>query len=130
MRTAATRPVATGRVPHVLRGVPRPTGTTGLRRHALAALIVLATVAGCGAGGSATDCGLDGCTVTFPRSGEAAVSVLGVDARLIGVDAGKASLEIAGQAIIGGQTEVQGFLVSVESVTDTEVVVRVTGQIN
>ena len=139
MGTAATRPVATGRVPHILRGVPRPTGTTGLpgttglRRHALAALIVLATVAACGAGGSATDCGLDGCTVTFPRSGEAAVSVLGVDARLIGVDAGEASLEIAGQAVrvpVGGQTEVQGFLVSVESVTDTEVVVRVTGQIN
>ncbi len=118
---------------HILRGVPRPSGTTGLRRAALAALIVLATVAGCGGGGSATDCGLDGCTVTFPRSGEAAVSVLGVDARLVGVDAGEASLEIAGQTVsvpVGGQTEVQGFLVSVESVTDTEVVVRVTGQIN
>ncbi len=106
---------------------------TGLRRSALAALIVLMTVAGCGSGGSNTNCGLNGCTIEFPRSGEAAVSVLGIDARLVGVDAGQASLEVGGQTVtvpVGGQTEVQGFTVAVESVTDTEVVVRVTGQIN
>lgn len=99
----------------------------------LAALIVLITVTGCGGAGSNTDCDLTGCTVTFPRSGEAAVSVLGVEARLVGVDAGQASLEVGGQTVtvpVGEQTEVQGFLVTVESVTDAEVVVRVTGQIN
>ncbi len=104
-----------------------------LRRTALAALIVLTTVAGCGGAGSNTDCGIDGCTVAFPRSGEAVVSVLGVEARLVGVDAGQASLEVGGQTVsipVGGQTQVQGFTVMVESVTDTEVVVRVTGQIN
>lgn len=104
-----------------------------LRRSALAALVVLLAVTGCGGSGSNTDCGLDGCTITFPRSGEAAVSVLGVEARLVGVDAGQASLAVGGQTVtvpVGGQTEVQGFLVTVESVTDTEVVVRVAGQIN
>jgi hypothetical protein len=88
----------------------------------------LVLVAGCGGGGSQTDCGLDGCTVTFPRSGEATVSVLGIEARLVGVQDGTAQLEVAGQQIsvpVGGETEAGGFTVGVESVTDTEVVVRV-----
>ncbi len=53
--------------------------------------------------------------------------------RLVGVDAGQASLEVGGRTVtvpVGGQTEVQGFTVTVESVTDTEVVVRVTGRID
>jgi hypothetical protein len=88
----------------------------------------LAFVAGCGGGGSQTDCGLDGCTITFPRSGDAAVSVLGIEARLVGVQNGTAELEVAGQQItvpVGGETEAGGFLVGVEQVTDTEVIVRV-----
>ncbi|MGH3586085.1 MAG: hypothetical protein ACRDQ0_07145 [Pseudonocardia sp.] len=88
----------------------------------------LAFVAGCGGSGSQTDCGLDGCTVTFPRSGEATVSVLGIDARLVGVQEGTAQLEVAGQQIsvpVGGETEAAGFMVGVEQVTDTEVIVRV-----
>ncbi|WP_300008481.1 hypothetical protein [Pseudonocardia sp.] len=100
-----------------------------LRRAALAAVLVLVTVAGCGGSGSDTDCGIDGCTITFPRSGEAAVSVLGVSARLVGVQDGQAMLEVAGQSVsvpVGGQTQAQGFTIAVESVTDTTVVVRVT----
>jgi hypothetical protein len=88
--------------------------------------LVLAT--GCGGGNSQTDCGLDGCTITFPRSGEAAVSVLGVEARLVGVQDGAAQLEVAGQQItvpVGGETNAGNFTVAVEQVTDTEVVVRV-----
>ncbi|WP_218603883.1 hypothetical protein [Pseudonocardia abyssalis] len=99
-----------------------------MHRTVLAALIVLFTVAGCGAGGSNTDCGLDGCTVTFPRSGDASVSVLGISAQLVGVDAGAATIVVAGQTVtvpVGGETQVEGFAVGVESVTDTEVVVRV-----
>lgn len=103
-----------------------------IRRGALSVMslltaLVLAT--GCGGGqGSQTDCGLDGCTITFPRSGEAAVSVLGVEARLVGVQNGSAELEVAGQRItvpVGGETQAGGFTVGVEQVTDTEVVVRV-----
>jgi hypothetical protein len=102
-----------------------------IRRAALSVMSVLAAlvlVAGCRGGGSNVDCGLDGCTVTFPRSGDAVVSVLGVEARLVGVQDGTAQLEVAGQQItvpVGGQTEAGGFTVGVEQVTDTEVVVRV-----
>jgi hypothetical protein len=102
-----------------------------IRRSVLSVLSVLtalALVTGCGGQGSQTDCGLDGCTVTFARSGEAAVSVLGVEARLVGVENGAATLDVAGQRITvpaGGETEAAGFLVSVERVTETEVVVRV-----
>ena len=102
-----------------------------IRRAGLSVMSVLAAlvlVAGCGGGGSNVDCGLDGCTVTFPRSGDAAVSVLGVEARLIGVQDGTAQLEVAGQQVtvpVGGETEAAGFMVGVERVTDAEVVVRV-----
>ncbi|WP_219414610.1 hypothetical protein [Pseudonocardia nigra] len=93
------------------------------------ALTALALLTGCGGqGGSQTECGIDGCTITFPRSGEAAVSVLGVEARVVGVQDGIAQLEVAGQQIsvpVGGETQVEGFTVGVESVTDTEVVVHV-----
>ena len=93
----------------------------------MSALAALVLTVGCG-GGSNVDCGLDGCTVTFPRSGDTVVSVLGVEARLVGVQDGTAQLEVAGQQItvpVGGQTEAGGFTVGVEQLTDTEVVVRV-----
>lgn len=102
-----------------------------IRRAALSAMSVLAAfvlVAGCGSGGPNVDCGLDGCTVTFPRSGDTLVSVLGVEARLIGVQDGVAELEVAGRRIslpVGGETEAGGLVVGVDQVTDTEVVVRV-----
>ncbi|MDN5858092.1 MAG: hypothetical protein L0H84_05660 [Pseudonocardia sp.] len=100
------------------------------RRAASLLVSVLAAfvLAGCGGGSSSTDCGLDGCTVTFPRSGDVAVSVLGVEARLVDVKGGVARLTVAGQEVtvpVGGETEAGGFRVAVEKVTDTEVVVRV-----
>jgi hypothetical protein len=94
----------------------------------MSVLAALVLVAGCGGGGSNVDCGLDGCTVTFPRSGDVVVSVLGVEARLVGVQEGTAQLEVAGQQItvpVGGETEAGGFMVGVDRVTDSEVVVRV-----
>jgi hypothetical protein len=101
-----------------------------IRRAATLVLTALTALvlAGCGGGGSQTDCGLDGCTITFPRSGAPAVSVLGIEARVVGVEGGTAELEIAGQRItvpVGGETQAQGFTVGVERVTDTEVVVRI-----
>lgn len=84
---------------------------------------------GSGGGGSATNCDLSGCTITFPRGGNGEVSVLGIEARLVGVDGGSARIEVAGQTIVvpvGGTTQVEGVTVGVERVTDSEVVVRVS----
>ena len=95
----------------------------------LAFVLAGGALAGCGGGGN-TSCGVDGCTVTFPRSGTAEVSVLGVNARLVRVDADIAQIEVAGQTVqvpVGGQTEVGGFVVRVEEVTDQQVVVRISG---
>ena len=92
--------------------------------------LVLAGGALAGCGGGNTSCGVDGCTITFPRSGTAEVSVLGVNAKLVRVDADIAQVEIAGQTVtvpVGGQTEVAGFVVRVEEITDQQVVVRVSG---
>ena len=94
----------------------------------LALVFASAACGGGGQGGSSTSCGLDGCTITFQRSGDAAVSVLGVEARLVGVQGGNAELVVAGQQItvpVGAQTDAGGFTVGVESVTDTEVIARV-----
>jgi len=94
----------------------------------ISVLVAGLVLVGCGGGqGSRTDCGLDGCTVTFPRSGDVAVSVLGVQARLVEVRDSTAQLEIAGQQVsvpVGGETEAGGLKVGVERLTDTEVVVR------
>jgi hypothetical protein len=95
----------------------------------LAAALAFGAAAGCGGEGSNTRCDLAGCTVTFQRDGTASVSVLGVSATLVGVDEGSATIEVAGQTVTvpaGGQTQAEGFTVGVESVTDTEVVIRVS----
>ena len=100
----------------------------GMLRPAVAALVATFLVGGCATSGTQTSCGLEGCTITFPRSGDTSVSVLGVEARLAGVQNGTAELLVAGQRVtvpVGGQTEAAGFTVGVERVTDEEVVVRV-----
>lgn len=87
---------------------------------------------GCGtetSGGSRTNCDLTGCTITFPRDGTPEVSILGVTAKLVAVDGGQATIEVAGQRLaipVGGQTQAEGFTVGVQRATDTEVVVRVS----
>lgn len=101
---------------------------TATRALAAPLLALVVALAGCGGGGN-TSCGLGGCTVTFPRSGEAAVSVLGVTARLVRVDAGIAQVEVAGQTVmvpVGEQTQVGSFVVRVEQITDAQVVVRIS----
>jgi hypothetical protein len=101
------------------------TGSRLLVAFLLAAGLALA---GCGGQGADTQCGVDGCAVTFDRTGPAEVSVLGVTARLAGVEGDVARIEVAGQTVtvpVGGEAQVGGFTVRVESVTDTAVVVRV-----
>lgn len=111
------------------------TSSSLVLRHVLAAAAAVALVAGCGGGGaggdggSATSCDLSGCTVTFQRDSTTLVSVLGVQARLVGVDAGSVRIEVAGTTVtlpVGGTTEAAGLTVGVERVTDTDVVVRIS----
>ncbi|WP_214364436.1 hypothetical protein [Pseudonocardia sp. H11422] len=104
-----------------------------LRRATATSLAVLALALGgataCGGQGTDTNCSIDGCTVTFQRSGNAEVSVLGIEARLVGVENGAARIEVAGQTVtvpVGGEAAADGFTVRVERVTDTEVVVRIS----
>ena len=103
-----------------------------LRRGTVVSVLALVlaggTLAGCGGSGN-TSCAADGCTVTFARSGSAEVSVLGVTARLVRVDADIAQIEVAGRTVmvpVGGQTEVGGVVVRVEEVTDQQVVVKIS----
>ncbi|MHA6793957.1 hypothetical protein ACVGVM_10685 [Pseudonocardia bannensis] len=104
-----------------------------LRRATATLLAVLALALGgataCGGQGTDTNCSIDGCTVTFQRTGNSEISVLGIKARLIGVDGGVARLEVAGQTVtvpVGGEAAADGFTVRVEEVTDAAVVVRIS----
>jgi hypothetical protein len=94
----------------------------------LAGVLGLALLSGCSEGAN-TDCGLDACTVTFDRGVDASASILGIEAKLIGTEADKVTLEIAGEQVTltMGQaaTDVAGLQVSVDSITDTNVSVRI-----
>jgi hypothetical protein len=100
-------------------------------RATVAAVLVALALSACGGGdgqGSNTSCDLGGCTITFPRSGAGEVSVLGVTARLVGVDNSVATIDIAGNTVqvpVGAEQQADGFTVGVDQVTDTQVVVRV-----
>jgi hypothetical protein len=88
-----------------------------------------ALLAGCSSEGASTDCGLDQCTVTFDRGAQGSVNVLGVEAKFVGADGDKVTLEVAGEQVsltVGQQAaEVGGLAVSVDSVTDETVEVRI-----
>ena len=89
----------------------------------------VALLSGCGSEGASTDCGLDACTVTFDRGVEASASILGVEAKLIGAQGDQVTVEVAGEQLsltVGQQaTEVGGFAVTLDSVTDQQVKIRV-----
>ncbi|MGH3932537.1 MAG: hypothetical protein ACRDTF_21470 [Pseudonocardiaceae bacterium] len=117
----------------------RPTNKLGyvlpsaLQRPTVTLLALLALTLGgttaCSSQDSQTDCSLSGCTVTFQRAGSTEASILGIKAKLIGVEGGNATLEVAGQTVtvpVGGEAAADGFTVRVDQVTDTEVVVRIT----
>jgi hypothetical protein len=98
-------------------------------RATLAATLIALAVAGCGGGeGSNTQCALDGCTITFPRGGGGEVSVLGVTARLVGVEGSVATIDIAGNTVqvpVGGEAAAEGFTVGLQRLTEDEAVVQV-----
>lgn len=86
-------------------------------------------LAGCGSEGVSTNCRVDSCTLTFQRGVEASANVLGVEAKLVGVDGNQATIEVAGEQIAiwtdEPATEVAGLAVRLERVNDREVVVRI-----
>jgi hypothetical protein len=93
-----------------------------------------ALLAGCSSEGASTQCGVDQCTVTFDRSVQGSVNVLGVEAKFVGADGDKVTLEVAGEQLqltVGQQAaEVGGLAVSIDSVTDTDVQVKIARAAN
>lgn len=92
-------------------------------------LLGFAVLAGCGSEGADTSCGLDQCTVTFQRGVQASADILGVQAKLIGAEGDRVTVEVAGERLqlsVGQQaTQVGGLQVSLVSVTDSEIAVRI-----
>jgi len=97
-------------------------------RVAIGLALAAAVLSGCSSEGASTDCGLDQCTVTFDRGVEAQASVLGIDAKLVSAEGDQVTLDIGGEQLtltVGqGGTEVAGLNVTLESVTDANVVVK------
>ncbi|MGC4759699.1 hypothetical protein [Micromonospora trifolii] len=90
----------------------------------------LAVLAGCSSQGASTDCGLDACTVTFERGVDASTTILGVEAKLVGAEGDQVTVEVAGEqlTLTTGQqaAEAGGFAVTLDSVTDQQVKIRVS----
>ncbi|MCZ7424483.1 hypothetical protein O7607_01945 [Micromonospora sp. WMMA1949] len=114
----------------------RATSAPARRTAGLLAALALgaALLAGCSSEGAETDCGLDACTITFDRGVEASARILGVEAKLVGAEGDQVTVEVAGEQLsltVGQQaTEVAGFQVSLDSVTDQQVVLRVARDLN
>lgn len=112
-RRATTFPVPTRRAAGLLAGLA----------------LGVAVLAGCSSEGASTDCGLDACTVTFDRGVEASANILGIEAKLVGTQDDQVTVEVAGEqlTLTTGQqaAEVGGFAVTLDSVTDAEVKIRV-----
>jgi hypothetical protein len=83
------------------------------------AALGVAVLAGCS--NDNVDCGLNQCTVTLDNSVDASASVLGVEAKVVGVDGDKVTLEVAGEQVsltVGQQaTQVAGLNVALAGVT-------------
>ncbi|NVI87307.1 hypothetical protein [Actinomadura sp. BRA 177] len=94
------------------------------------ALLPLGALAACGGENSRTSCNVNSCTVTFDRGVDASASILGVEAELVRVQGQMVTLKVAGQTVtvpVGeGEQEAEGFNVSVQSVTQDNVVVKIS----
>jgi hypothetical protein len=93
----------------------------------------VALLAGCSSEGASTDCEQNTCTVTFDRGANASASMQGFEAKLIGVQGDQVTVTVAGEqfSLAPGQpaTEAGGFSVTLDSLTDEQVVIRVVHDI-
>lgn len=108
-------------------------------RRLLAAFAFAASTAlaltGCTASGpgSSTQCELSGCTVTFDRGVDATASVLGIEAKLVAVNGNLVTLSVAGQEVtvpVGEAQSSEGRVITVQKVTEEQVVVEISTGIN
>ncbi|QKW35353.1 hypothetical protein HUT06_15985 [Actinomadura sp. NAK00032] len=93
------------------------------------ALLPLGALAACGGENSDTSCGVNSCTVTFDRGVDASASILGVKAELVKVQGEMVTLKVAGQTVtvpVGDGEQAEGFNISVQSVTQDNVVVKIS----
>jgi hypothetical protein len=108
----------------------RPRAATTLATALATAVLGLALLAGCSSEGADTDCSLNACTVTFDRGAEAGVNILGVDAKLVGTEGDRVTLEVAGEQVTlttsQPSTQVGGLQVSLESANDEQIVVQIS----
>jgi uncharacterized lipoprotein YajG len=101
----------------------------------VAALVVVlssgALMAGCSTSteGARVSCTLSACTTTFDRGAKATASVLGADMRLITADEKTVTVDVGGNQLVvpvGSSQEVGGLSVTVDKVTEQQVVLKVT----
>ncbi|MGH3391278.1 MAG: hypothetical protein ACRDOO_20615 [Actinomadura sp.] len=91
--------------------------------------LLLFGAAGCGGEGSNTNCSINSCTVTFNRGVDASASILGIKAELVDVKGNQVTLNVGGQRVtvpVNGEQQAEGFNIEVQSVTDENVVVKIS----
>lgn len=101
----------------------------------LFAVLTPLTVIGCTVQGAGvkSDCQVSGCTVTFDRGVQADAKILGVEAKLVAVNGDTVTLSVAGQQVtvpVGQTQPASGMDVTVQRVTDQQVVVRLSSGIS
>lgn len=97
----------------------------------LLATLTLAFAAGCSTSGNgtSTNCSPTACTVTFDQGVNAEANILGVKAKLIGVQGQQVTVEVAGQRVqvVAGQpVDVGAVRVTVQEITAQKVVLQIS----
>lgn len=105
-------------------------------RWTAAALLTLglagpATLAGCSAENASANCpSTSECTITFDRSADnAKINVLGVEISVVSADDDSVTLKVGGQQVTvqrDASASIGGLTVNLTSITDSEIVVKVT----
>jgi len=90
-----------------------------------------ATLAGCSAENASANCSSTSeCTITFQRNADQAkISVLGVEISVVSADDSSVTLKVGGQQVTvqrDASATVGGLTVNLTSITDSEIVVKVT----